>query len=151
TLAEILGRGSPLGKLILAEPPIERYDDDSHNFVAPVRMSMVEVGAAHSATPMGRSAHVDQYVRDHLPPVADWPRLDFAGLAYPPQLNVAAELLDRHVREGRGDRAAVWFEGRPTTFAELLAWANRWARVLSEDLRVVPGNRVLLRGFNTPS
>ncbi len=34
------------------------------------------------------------------------------------------------------------------TYAELLAEANRIAHVLVDDLGVVPGNRVLLRGFN---
>jgi 2-aminobenzoate-CoA ligase len=112
---------------------------------------MVEVGAMHSAGPTGRSAHVDTYVRDHLPPVADWPQLSYANLAYPSQINAAAELLDRHVHAGGGGRSAIWFEGQQTTYAELLAWANRLAHVLTEDLGVVPGNRVLLRGSNSPS
>ena len=34
------------------------------------------------------------------------------------------------------------------TYAELLAEANRIAHVLRDDLGLVPGNRVLLRGFN---
>src|SRR5581483_6985206 len=37
------------------------------------------------------------------------------------------------------------------THAELLQSANRLARLLTEDLQVVPGNRVLLRGFNSPT
>jgi 2-aminobenzoate-CoA ligase len=98
---------------------------------------------------------VDTYVRDNLPVAADWPLIDYSGLpalaAYPAQINAAAELLDRHVREGHGARPALWFEGRTISYAELLAWASRIARVLTEDLNVVPGNRVLLRGFNTPS
>jgi 2-aminobenzoate-CoA ligase len=105
--------------------------------------------------PTGRSAHVDTYVRDNLPRTADWPRLDYSTLptlaGYPAQINAAVELLDRHVREGRGARPAIWFEGQTVTYAELLAWANRLARVLTEDLGVLPGNRVLLRGFNSPS
>src|SRR6185295_10582565 len=35
-------------------------------------------------------------------------------------------------------------------YAQLLETANRIARVLVEDLGVVPGNRVLLRGPNNP-
>ena len=34
--------------------------------------------------------------------------------------------------------------------AELQAQANRIARVLVEDLGLIPGNRVLLRGANSP-
>jgi len=116
---------------------------------------MVELGAAHSRLPTGRSAHLDSFVRDHLPAAADWPRLDFSALpalaSYPPQINAAAELLDRHVREGHGARPAIWFEGQTITYADLLAWTNRIAHVLVDDLGVVPGNRVLLRGFNSPS
>jgi 2-aminobenzoate-CoA ligase len=116
---------------------------------------MSDVADARLIVPTGRSAHVDTYVRDHLPPPADWPSLDYASLptlaAYPAQINAAAALLDRHVREGHGSRPAIWFESQTIIYAELLAWANRLARVLQEDLGVVPGNRVLLRGFNSPS
>ena len=49
-----------------------------------------------------------------------------------------------------GDRPALHFDGRTTTYGELLATANRIAHVLREDLGVVPGNRVLLRGPNNP-
>jgi 2-aminobenzoate-CoA ligase len=113
---------------------------------------MVELGASHSRLPTGRSAHADTYVRDHLPSTNDWPRLDYSSLAaYPAQINAAAELLDRHIRDGRAERPALWFEGQTTTYADLLTWANRLARVLTQDLGVVPGNRVLLRGFNSPS
>jgi 2-aminobenzoate-CoA ligase len=98
---------------------------------------------------------VDTFVRDNLPAVDDWPRLDYSTLptlaAYPAQINAAVELLDRHVREGRGARPAIWSEGQTITYADLLGWANRLARVLTQDLGVVPGNRVLLRGFNSPS
>jgi 2-aminobenzoate-CoA ligase len=97
-------------------------------------------------------ARVDTYVRDNLPMPNDWPRLDLSALPpYPAHLNAAAELLDLHVAEGRGQRPAIWFDGQTTTYAELLGWANRLARVLVEELEVVPGTRVLLRGFNNPT
>src|SRR5579864_278063 len=113
---------------------------------------MVELGAVGSFLPTGRSAHADTFVRDNLPVAADWPRMDFSSLpAYPAQLNAAAELLDRHVHNGHGQAPALWFEGQSISYADLLAWSNRLARTLTEDLQVVPGNRVLLRGFNTPS
>ena len=109
---------------------------------------------ARLANPTGPSAHVDTYVRNNLPAAADWPRLDYSTLptlaAYPARINAAVELLDCHVNEGRGARPALWFEGQTVTYADLLAWVNRLARVLTEDLGVVPGNRVLLRGFNSP-
>ena len=100
------------------------------------------------------TAHVDTFVRDHLPARADWPLFDLSGapgLTYPPRLNAAAELLDGAVAAGHGDRPAIRFQGSVITYRELLARTNRIARVLVEDLGLAPGNRVLLRGFNGPT
>jgi 2-aminobenzoate-CoA ligase len=105
---------------------------------------------------MVASAHIDTFARDNLPPRAQWPDLvfDLPGLQYPPRLNCAAELLDRMVAAGHGERPALWapVDGKPVhcTYRQLLARANRIARALGEDLGLVPGNRVLLRGPNNP-
>jgi 2-aminobenzoate-CoA ligase len=99
------------------------------------------------------SAHVDTFTRDNLPPAALWPRFlyELPELAYPSRLNCAEELLDRTIERFGADRpclrdasGAVW------SYAQLLDRANRIARVLVDDLGVVPGNRVLLRGPNNP-
>ncbi|MGI8857987.1 MAG: AMP-binding protein [Thermomicrobiales bacterium] len=97
----------------------------------------------------GRTGHVDTFARDNLPPRADWPTFD-APLTYPARLNCAAALLDAMADGAGGDRPALHFDGRTITYRELLATVNRIAHVLSEDLGVVPGNRVLLRGPNNP-
>ena len=102
---------------------------------------------------MTRSAHVDTFTRDHLPPRDQWPEFVFdrPELQFPPQLNCATELLARWVERGQGDRVAIWGPGGLRwTYADLLAEANRIARVLVDDLALVPGNRVLLRGPNSP-
>lgn len=98
----------------------------------------------------GRSAHVDTFVRDRLPPADEWPllRFDLAGLDYPERLNCATELLDSRVDEGLGERTALISSYGTWTYQELLERANRIAHVLVEDLGVVPGNRVLLRAPN---
>ncbi|MGX1404203.1 2-aminobenzoate-CoA ligase [Streptomyces ambofaciens] len=96
-----------------------------------------------------RSAHVDTFARDHLPPPEQWPELlfDLPGLRYPARLNCAVELLtgppdDRPVfRTASGD---TW------TYGGLRDRVDRIAHVLTGDLGVVPGNRVLLRGPTTP-
>jgi 2-aminobenzoate-CoA ligase len=96
---------------------------------------------------------VDTFCRDHLPPAELWPRMDFGSLpelAYPAQLNCATELLDRMVDAGHGDRTAFLFPGGRWTYRDVLEMSNRIANVLVEDLGVVPGNRVLLRGPNSP-
>ncbi|MGE5168849.1 MAG: benzoate-CoA ligase family protein [Rudaea sp.] len=101
----------------------------------------------------GRTAHVDTFARDNLPPPEQWPEFlfDLPELAYPERLNCAAELLDRNVARGLGERRAIVSPALGTwTYRELLAHANRIAHVLVEDLGLVPGNRVLLRGPNSP-
>jgi 2-aminobenzoate-CoA ligase len=99
------------------------------------------------------TAHVDTFARDHLPPRQTWPVLDLSGLpepAYPTRLNCAAELLDRMAGGEGGDRTAILWPGGRWSYRELLETANRIAHVLRDDLGVVPGNRVLLRGPNNP-
>ncbi len=103
--------------------------------------------------PGATTAHEDTFVRDHLPPRGLWPELDFGGLpelAYPDRLNCAAELLDRRVAAGHGRDTALLSPEVRWTYEELRAASNRVARVLREDLGLVPGNRVLLRGHNDP-
>ena len=100
------------------------------------------------------SAHVDTFARDHLPPREQWPELifDLPELQYPQRLNCAAALLDEAVARGWGERIAILSpSGVRWTYAELMARANQYAHVLVEDMGVVPGNRVLLRGPNTPA
>ena len=105
---------------------------------------------------MEPSAHTDTFARDHLPAAADLPEFLFElpALQFPPRLNCASELLDRWVAQGDGDRTCIQGVGRDGeirwTYADLQAQANRIARVLVEDLGLVPGNRVLLRGANSP-
>ncbi len=100
------------------------------------------------------SAHGDGFARDNLPAKAAWPRMDFSALpalaAYPSRINAARDLLDRHVAEGRGKRIAIYFEDLRWSYAELKDKADRIARVLTDELGLVPGNRVLLRGPNNP-
>src|SRR4030095_855658 len=52
---------------------------------------------------------------------------------------------------GKGGRIALYPPSGTWTYFELLERANRIANVLVRDLGVVPGNRVLLRGANTPT
>ena len=102
---------------------------------------------------MSATSHIDTFARDHLPPRDQWPELvfDLPELAYPSQLNIAAVLLDQAVQRGWGERLAVAApDGTRWTYAALTAQANRVARVLVDDLGLVAGNRVLLRGPNAP-
>jgi 2-aminobenzoate-CoA ligase len=100
------------------------------------------------------TAHIDTFARDRLPAPKLWPelRFDLPELQYPARLNAAAELLDRAVAEGDGNRPVIWMpvDGKPVfaTYAQLQTRVNKIAHVLVEDFGLVPGNRVLLRGPN---
>ena len=101
------------------------------------------------------SAHVDTFCRDNLPPRDLWPDFvfDVPEVQYPPRLNVASVLLDDVIdgMEGGADRPCVLApDGTTWTYGEVRARANQVAHVLVEDLGLVPGNRVLLRGPNNP-
>lgn len=97
-------------------------------------------------------AHVDTFAAENLPLPERWPDLIFTlpELQYPQQLNCASVLLDRHIAQGLGARRCIVAPQAAWTYDDLFAAANRIARVLTEDLGVVPGNRVLLRAPNTP-
>jgi len=99
------------------------------------------------------TAHTDTFARDRLPPREQWPDLvfDLPELRYPERLNCATELLRGAIARGQGDRVAIRSPaGVRWTYRDLDAQASRIARVLVEDLGVLPGNRVLLRGPNSP-
>src|SRR5580700_11928466 len=98
------------------------------------------------------SAHSDTFCRDSLPPDSQWPELSFTlpALHYPDRLNAAVELLDV-TADARGDQPCLLAEdGGSWSYAETVRISNQIARVLTEELGVVPGNRVLLRGPNNP-
>ncbi|MFJ8309523.1 MULTISPECIES: AMP-binding protein [unclassified Streptomyces] len=99
------------------------------------------------------SAHADTFPRDHLPPYEQWPELilDLPGPARPERLNCGAELLDTTIGRFGPDRPAFRTgDGEVWTYAELRDRVDRIAHVLTGELGVVPGNRVLLRGPTTP-
>ena len=100
---------------------------------------------------LGPSAHIDTFTRDNLPPADTRPEFLMEGFDYPDRLNAAVELTDAMVEKGFGDHTALIGNGRRRTYKELSDWTNRLAHVLSEDLGVKPGNRVLIRSANNPA
>ena len=97
------------------------------------------------------SAHTDTFSRDNLPAEEAWPDLLLEGFDYPDRLNAGVELTDAMVEKGFGDHTALIGNGRRRTYKELTDWTNRLAHVLVEDLKVKPGNRVLIRSANNPA
>jgi 2-aminobenzoate-CoA ligase len=98
-----------------------------------------------------RSAQADRFVHDRLPPKAQWPELryDLPELQLPAQFNVVEQLLDRAPAKGWGDRAMLRSPALTLTYAQAREHVDRYCRVLVDDLGLVPGNRVLLRGGNS--
>ncbi len=107
---------------------------------------------ASESMPSASSAHLDAFVRDHLPHEDDQPDFLFTlpDLQYPARLNATTEFVDRHVQTGNGDRPAIVSPFSRWSYRDLQSRVDRIARVLTEQLGLVPGGRVLLRAPNTP-
>jgi 2-aminobenzoate-CoA ligase len=101
---------------------------------------------------MTPSAHLDTFARDNLPPREEWPDFVFGlpELNYPERLNCVSDLLDRWVVSDAGDRPCLIAPTESLTYSQLAERVNRIANVLTRELGLVPGNRVLVRGPNSP-
>lgn len=88
---------------------------------------------------------------NYLPPKDLWPEYtvpeEFADT--PMQLNLADFLLDRHVREGRGENVAIKFMDKSISYAQLQQSVNRFGNAL-KGLGVEPQDRVGIRLVNSP-
>ncbi|WP_227357186.1 acyl-CoA synthetase [Haladaptatus salinisoli] len=68
---------------------------------------------------------------------------------YPQKINVAAELMDSHIDEGRGSNVAIRFRDDEFTYTDLQKQVNRLGNaLLNKD--VEPGDRVIVRFSNRP-
>ncbi len=101
---------------------------------------------------MIRSAHIDTFARDHLPPREQWPEFlfDLPDVRYPERLNCVTAFLDDWLAAGHGERHCLISPAERLSYAALAERVNRIANALTRDLGMVPGNRVLLRGPNSP-
>ncbi|MBB4930507.1 2-aminobenzoate-CoA ligase [Lipingzhangella halophila] len=102
--------------------------------------------------PLSPTGHTDTFTRDHLPPAEEWPELhfDLPELHYPDLLNCAEELLDRTIARFGSERRCLVGQRESWTYGQLRRHVDQIAHVLADDLGVRPGNRVLLRGPNSP-
>ncbi|HKF62712.1 MAG TPA: benzoate-CoA ligase family protein [Dongiaceae bacterium] len=99
-----------------------------------------------------RTAHVDGFIRDRLPPAEQWPvlLLDRPEFRYPDRLNCVSELLDRWVEQGKGERPCLISPNESLSYGQLAERVNRIANILTQRFGLLPGNRVLLRAANNP-
>src|SRR6201989_1212585 len=93
-----------------------------------------------------KTAFADTLALARLPAPEAWPTLPPAGLSYPERLNAADELLSG----GVASAPCVHGDGFVWSYEETRERSGRVARVLVEEMGLVPGNRVLLHGPNTP-
>ena len=102
-----------------------------------------------SSTP---SAQIDRFVHERLPPLDQWPIFDYSQLPelhIAPQSNLVEVLFARAMRNGHADRPMLRSDRITLSYADALDRVNRISQVLTEDFKLVPGNRVLLRGGNS--
>ena len=98
------------------------------------------------------SSQSDSFVRDQLPAPEQWPeyRFDRPELQFPAQINAVEYLLDHAVsHKGFAGNAMLRSVQRNFTYRAAQFVVNRIAAYLIEDCKLIPGNRVLLRGPNS--
>ncbi len=87
----------------------------------------------------------------YLPPKDTWPEYlvpeEFADT--PMEVNLADFLIDRHVREGRGDNPAIKFMDKTITYAQLQQQVNKFGNAL-KAVGVEAQDRVGIRLVNRP-
>ncbi len=98
------------------------------------------------------SFHRDAFARESLPPEDQWPVFEFTlpALRLSDPFNCGQRLLDDALAEIAPDKPAIFYDGAVWNYADLAAQTNRLCHVLTQELGVIPGNRVLLRGANSP-
>jgi len=88
---------------------------------------------------------------NYLPPKDTWPEYivpaEFADT--PTDVNLADFLLDRHIREGRGENVAIKFMNKTISYAQLQQMVNKFGNSL-KALGVEPQDRVGIRLVNSP-
>ena len=97
------------------------------------------------------SLHSDAFSRRNLPPESQWPIFEFtlAALEIPDPFNCGEWLLDGALKVSP-NAPAIFFGDQVWSYADLAAMTNRLCHVLTEDFGIDPGNRILLRGGNSP-
>lgn len=92
------------------------------------------------------------FLTEGLPASREWPdfRFTLPALQYPKKLNAATELLDHAVARGWGARPCLITNHEVWTYAALLQRANQLGHLLIDEHDIRPGDRILLRSWNSP-
>ncbi len=92
----------------------------------------------------------DNFAHNHLPPAHLLSECNHEHFNFPDNLNCVDYLLDRHIREGNGEKVAIQTFGTSWTYNQLFEKSNQIAHVLIDDMNLISGNRVLIRSANNP-
>ncbi len=97
------------------------------------------------------SAQVDRFAPERLPAAGQLPRMIYERpeLQFPQQLNLVEELLDKAAARGFAERPFLRSSRLTLSYGEARERVDAIATMLTRDLGLVPGNRVLLRGGNS--
>jgi 2-aminobenzoate-CoA ligase len=97
------------------------------------------------------SAQTDRFVHDRLPSREQCPTLQYGlpELQLPDQCNLVERMLDGAAGKGWINRPLLRSDRITLTYGDVKDRVDRIAQVLTEDLGLCPGNRVLLRGGNS--
>lgn len=94
--------------------------------------------------------YIDNFAHNHLPPSEQQSQCSHDQFTFPDFLNCVDFLLDRHIREGNGEKLAIQTIETSWTYNELFEKSNQIAHVLRDEMNLVSGNRVLIRSANNP-
>ena len=96
-------------------------------------------------------SQTDSFVRERLPPREQWPQIiPLFGVDDSGPQNCVSWLLDAHLHGEQARRIAVRSGERAWSYEALGERVMRLARLMRERYGVAPGNRVLIRGANSP-
>ena len=95
----------------------------------------------------------DNFAHDNIPSQdlqPDYVFLDLPQFQRPEMLNCVDQLLDNHIKKGRGNNVCLRTLEETWTYQDLYEKANQIAHVLVDDLGLQSGNRVIIRSANNP-
>jgi 2-aminobenzoate-CoA ligase len=97
------------------------------------------------------SAQIDPFVHHHLPTAQNLPDFVFEGphLQLPEKLNLVEALFRQATAMGQTDAPCLRSDQLTLSYAQVQQRVQQIAVVLTTTHRLVPGNRVLLRGGNS--
>lgn len=99
-----------------------------------------------------RSSAIDKFVHERLPMDESQAEylFELQELKFGEMLNCVDSLIQKNLNLGYGNYVAMQGYAVSWTYNDINKKVNQIANVLTKQYQLVPGNRVLIRGFNSP-